>query len=232
MRKQNLKKTGIVLINIGSPKNTSLKDVRNYLRRFLSDPKVITLPWIFRKILVNCFIVPFRAKKTQHAYKKIWGEEGSPLIANSKKLQIKLQNLLDENNNDEELNGENLANDKFIVKLGMSYSEPFLQDAIKELVEIEKCNKIIILPLYPQYAEATNGSAIEDGLKFVEQQGCLQNKNIKVKVVEYFYNNQDYLSALSAIIKERLNRINNFDFVLFGKRGTGYFFFYFLSRCD
>lgn len=86
---------GILLVNLGSPDSTEVNDVRTYLREFLMDGKVIDSPWLIRKFVVECFILPRRPINSAEAYKKIWTDEGSPLIIYSKKLQAKIQNQID-----------------------------------------------------------------------------------------------------------------------------------------
>src|SRR6266498_703189 len=89
-------KRGIILMNLGSPDSTAVKDVRRYLHQFLMDGKVIDSPYLFRLLLVKGIIVPFRAPKSAEAYKSIWTKEGSPLIVHTKQLQKSLQNQIDE----------------------------------------------------------------------------------------------------------------------------------------
>src|SRR6187549_2620659 len=85
------KKTGVVLMNLGSPDSTEVKDVRKYLKQFLMDERVIDVPFLARYILINGIIVPFRAPKSAEAYKTIWTKEGSPLVVLTKQLQEALQ---------------------------------------------------------------------------------------------------------------------------------------------
>ena len=87
-------KTGVLLINLGTPDSPSVGDVRSYLSQFLNDPRVIDIPWLLRKILVNLVIVPFRAPKSAKIYKKLWTANGSPLLYYSKKVKELLQNDL------------------------------------------------------------------------------------------------------------------------------------------
>src|SRR5215212_11366916 len=89
-------KKGILLMNLGSPDSTEVKDVRKYLNEFLMDGRVIDSPWLFRLLLVKGIIVPFRAPKSAEAYKTIWTKEGSPLIVLTKQLQAALQSQVDE----------------------------------------------------------------------------------------------------------------------------------------
>src|SRR3989344_5878396 len=109
-------KTGVLLINLGTPDSPKTSDVRKYLTQFLNDPRVIDISPVGRLILVNGIIVPFRASKSAKLYEKIWTEEGSPLLVNSNKMKEALQ--------------KELGND-FVVELGMRYQNPSLESALE-----------------------------------------------------------------------------------------------------
>src|SRR5687768_10991809 len=111
-------KRGIILMNLGSPDSTAVKDVRRYLNEFLMDERVIDKPFFFRKILVGGIIVPFRAPKSAEAYKSIWTPEGSPLIVISKQLRDALNNEVDEP-----------------VAIAMRYGNPSPKATFDELVQ-------------------------------------------------------------------------------------------------
>ena len=125
-------KTGVLLINLGTPDSPSTSDVRKYLTQFLNDPRVIEINPIARFALVNGIIVPFRSSKSAKLYQHIWTKEGSPLLVNSNKMKILLQKELGE---------------KYVVELGMRYQNPSLKSALDKL-KAEKVDKIIMIPLY------------------------------------------------------------------------------------
>ena len=102
-------KTGVLLVNLGTPDSPSVPDVRKYLFEFLNDPRVIDLPWLLRKILVNVIIVPFRAPKSAKIYQQLWTDKGSPLLIYGERVKEKLQNAL---------------GDEFDVELAMRYQNP------------------------------------------------------------------------------------------------------------
>ena len=130
------KKTAVLLINVGSPDRPSLWPVRRYLNRFLNDKYVIDLPWPLRKFLVNVIIIPFRAGKSTRLYKEIWTDNGSPLIYYSLRMREALQIALDNN---------------YAIFLAMRYGKPDYREALKKIKQ-EEYNRLIIFPLYPQYA--------------------------------------------------------------------------------
>tara|TARA_B100000700_G_scaffold293497_1_gene354537 strand:+ start:184 stop:1251 length:1068 start_codon:yes stop_codon:yes gene_type:complete len=143
---QNIK-TGVLLINLGTPDSPNIKDVRNYLRQLLSSNRVIDINPIIRWILLNLFILPFRPLTSSKAYKEIWSDDGSPLLINSQNLKIAL--------------AEKLSDEKIYVELGMQCGKPSIKNAIKSLID-KGCDKIGVIPLYPQYASSSFGAAIED----------------------------------------------------------------------
>jgi ferrochelatase len=135
--------TGVLLVNLGTPRSTATGDVRRYLREFLSDPRVIDIPWLPRFLLVNCVIAPFRAPRSAAAYRTIWTAAGSPLLANGRALAAALAREL----------GPGYA-----VELGMRYAEPSLASALGALVG-RGVARIVALPLFPQHADSSFGSA-------------------------------------------------------------------------
>src|SRR5687767_2068742 len=108
-------KTGVLLINLGTPDSPAVGDVRSYLSQFLNDPRVIDIPWLWRKILVNLIIVPFRAPKSSRIYKQLWTANGSPLLFHSLKASHLLQQELGDN---------------FEVHLAMRYKNPSIPDVL------------------------------------------------------------------------------------------------------
>lgn len=145
-------KTAVLLVNLGTPNSPEVSDVRPYLREFLNDPRVIDIPWLSRKLLVNLIIVPFRSPKSSKIYKELWNEKGSPLMYHSVSLCEKLQVQL---------------GDSYHVELAMRYQNPSLEKALENIQKINP-SKIIVLPLFPQYASASSGSVFEKVMKLVQ----------------------------------------------------------------
>lgn len=140
---------GLLLINLGTPDAPTTSSVRKYLKEFLADPRVITLPAPLRYLFLYTLILPFRSKKSARAYQAIWTEEGSPLLTHGRLLVEKLQSHLGEG---------------FHVVLGMRYGNPSLHDA---LMQLSHCDKLTVLPLYPQYSSAATGSCIKKTLSLL-----------------------------------------------------------------
>ena len=171
-------KTGVLLMNIGTPSSPTIKGVRDYLREFLSDPDVIDSNPILRWVIVNLIVVPFRPKRVLPQYKSIWMDEGSPLLVNS--LNFK--------------DGLNESLDSMIVEVGMRYGSPSIESAINKLEE-SGVNQIILCPMFPQYAQATIGSCITFASKI------LDSRNIKYKTITGFFREEFFIESIVNKIK-------------------------------
>lgn len=176
-------KKGVLLVNLGSPDSPSVKDVRKYLTQFLNDKFVIDINPIARFFLVNGIIVPFRAPKSAKLYEQIWTQEGSPLITHSVKQKELLQKAL---------------GDEYVVELGMRYQNPSIESAFKKLVN-QNVDSIVALPLYPHWASSSTESSIVEINRVAEKM-----KFAKLKIIEKFYDNPDYLNALVDVAKQYL----------------------------
>ncbi|MCF8258718.1 MAG: ferrochelatase, partial [Flavobacteriales bacterium] len=139
------KKTGVLLINVGTPDSPKVGDVRKYLSQFLNDPRVIDIPWLARKLLVNAIIVPFRAPKSAKLYQEMWTEEGSPLLTFSLSFSRDLQTRLGED---------------YQVEVAMRYQSPSIENAL-EKIRKNNPDRIIVLPMYPHYASSSTGTCIQ-----------------------------------------------------------------------
>ena len=128
---------GILLVNLGSPKDLEDASIKEYLREFLSDDLVVDYPKFIQHILVNWLIVPNRYKKTQEAYSKIWTEKGSPLIHRTKELGMHLSEV-----------------SSLTIETAMRYQEPSIKDALTSLIH-KGCTSITAIPLYPHFAIST-----------------------------------------------------------------------------
>jgi ferrochelatase len=157
-----------VLNNIGTPEAPTAEAVKPYLTQFLTDPDVIPLPWLLRQILVRGFIVPKRAPASAEKYALIWQEEGSPLLVNSLSLQSELQ---------KHLSGP--------VLLGMQFGAPSMESAF-ERAKALGATEIKLVPLYPQYAEATTGSAVKKARGLAERYGLPLSVFGEFPLAEYF----------------------------------------------
>lgn len=191
-------KRAIVLMNLGSPNSTEVKDVKKYLDEFLMDERVIDKPWLFRALLVKGIIVPFRAPKSAEAYKSIWTEKGSPLIVISKQLRDALKKEVEEP-----------------VAIAMRYGNPSPKSAFDELLgKNPDLEEVIAVPLYPHYAMSSYETAVE----YAKEQHQKGGYQFKLTTIKPYYDNEEYLNALCESIKPFLN--DDYDQILFSYHGV------------
>lgn len=187
------------MVNLGTPDSTAVPDVRKYLREFLMDGRVIDIPYISRWFLVNCIIAPFRAPKSAAEYKKLWTDRGSPLLFHTEDLKEKLSNQLDAR--------------KYHVEIAMRYQSPSIEKGLKALQEA-KVRKIIVLPLFPQYASATNGSVIDKVMEIVRGWQVIPDINY----VARFMDHPLFLEAWKELTDEK-RKGKEYDAYLFSYHG-------------
>ncbi len=192
-----MSKTCVLLINLGTPDSPSVKDVRKYLFEFLNDPRVIDINPIGRFFLVNFIIVPFRAPKSAKIYKELWTKDGSPIMIYGESVKEKLQKELGDN---------------YEVELAMRYKNPSL-DEVCARMEKRGYEKIIILPLFPQYASASTGSAIEKAMKLISKWWVIP----ELKIISQFYDDENYLNCV--IEQSKKYNLNDYDHILFSYHG-------------
>ena len=184
-------KTGVLLINLGTPDSTSWWDIRRYLKEFLSDRRVIEVNRILWQIILNLFILTLRPSKTAHAYKKIWRKETneSPLLYYTRSQAKKLNNKI--------------GNDKLIIDFAMRYGNPSIKSKLNFLKD-EGCENIIILPLYPQYAAATTATVCDEvfrSLMGMRWQPSLQ-------IIPHYESEPAYIEALTKSLERKLENIS------------------------
>ena len=186
---------GILLINLGSPKDLELDSIKEYLKEFLSDDLVIDYPKLLQQILVNWIIIPSRYKNTREAYSEIWTKNGSPLI------------------NDTRILGEKVSlKSDTPVEVSMRYQFPSIKEGLVNLKK-KGCSEIFVVPLYPHYAMSTVLTT-ENEVKRIENELEL---DLKLNFIGAFYNEQEYISSLSKVIRN--NRHEESDFLLFSYHG-------------
>ncbi|HOA38485.1 MAG TPA: ferrochelatase [Flavihumibacter sp.] len=191
-------KRGIVLMNLGSPDSTSVKDVRKYLNEFLMDKRVIDIPWLSRLLLVRGIIVPFRAPKSANAYKSIWTAEGSPLIVLTRQLEAALQASMD-----------------YPVTIAMRYGTPSPKQAYEELLRREPgVEEVLVIPLYPHYAM----SSYETAAEYAKEQYDEGQYPFRLRILPAYYNEPAYLDALADSFRPYLT--GDHDHLLFSYHGV------------
>lgn len=174
MRSSDHRKTGVLLINLGSPDSPRPKDLRRYLKQFLSDPRVMGMTAPIRWLILNAFILPFRPRKISKKYQFIWQDEGFPLIHHGQKLTQRLAEELP----------------KLKIRLAMRYGNPSLQKVLDEF-KGDGIDELVILPLFPQYASATTGSVLEEVMR------CLGEWEIipGLRCIRDFFDHPGFINA-------------------------------------
>ncbi|WP_430614331.1 ferrochelatase [Flavobacterium sp. JP2137] len=187
---------GVLLVNLGSPKSPEPKDVKPYLDEFLMDERVIDLPYLYRALLVKGIILNTRPKKSAAAYKKIWWDEGSPLVVLSQRTQAKVADKMD-----------------IPVVLAMRYGEPSIAQGLEKLHQ-QGVTDVFMIPLYPQFAMATT-ETITVLAESLRQKSYPQ---MSITSLPAFFHKKEYIAALSQSIKAHLENYD-YDHLLFSYHG-------------
>ena len=184
-------KTGVLLINLGTPDSTSWWDIRKYLKEFLSDKRVIEVNPILWKIILNVFILTFRPSKTARAYKKIWmkKENTSPLrhytISQTEKVS------------------KEIANENLIIDYAMRYGNPSIKNKIINL-QNKGCEKIVILPLYPQYAAPTTATVCDEVYRTLMKLRWQPN----LQIIPHYESEPLYINAIINSLNKKISQID------------------------
>jgi ferrochelatase len=191
-----MKKTAVLLINLGTPDSPSVSHVRSYLSQFLNDPRVIDIPWLSRKALVNLIIVPFRAPKSAKIYQELWTDKGSPLLYYSNRVKDLLQAELKDKD----------------VYLAMRYKNPSIPDVLEQIRK-KNYDKITVVTMFPQYASASTGSAIEEVMRVIQKWWVIP----ELKIVSQYYDHPLYLEGF--VERSKKYNLADYDHVLFSYHG-------------
>ena len=184
-------KTGVLIINLGTPNSTSWLDIRKYLKEFLSDKRVIEVNPIVWQIILNVFILTFRPSKTAKAYKEIWMKDKniSPLLYYTQKQAEKLSSTMSEKD--------------LIIDYAMRYGNPSIRSKIATLHE-KGCENLIILPLYPQYAAATTATVCDEVYRTLMKMRWQPS----LKIVPHYESDPLYIEALVNSLNKKIKEIN------------------------
>jgi ferrochelatase len=191
------KKTGVLLMNVGTPDSPKVGDVRKYLSQFLNDPRVIDIPWIARKLLVNAIIVPFRAPKSAKLYQEMWTEKGSPLLIHSRNFRDGLQAEL---------------GDDYQVEIAMRYQNPSIEEGL-EKIRKNNPDRIIVLPMYPHYASSSTGTCIQAVMDIASKWWVIP----EMVFINQFYDLPGYVDCFAE--RGREFNLEDYDHVLFSYHG-------------
>ena len=189
---------GVLLVNVGTPDAPDAGAVRKYLREFLGDPRVLDINPVGRWLLLNLIILPRRPAQSAEAYRKVWTDEGSPLLLHSEALAAALQKALGET---------------YRVKVGMRYGNPSLAHAM-DTFRNEGLERFVVFPLYPQYAASSTGTSVSEIYRLVGQRWNVP----AVSVVAPFYDDAGMIACFASIGREVIDEVDA-DHVLFSFHG-------------
>lgn len=185
----------VLLLNLGTPQSPAVKDVRRYLRQFLSDGRVIDIPWLGRMLLVHCIIAPFRAPKSARLYRRLWTDKGSPLLFHTQALRDELQRSSTRD-----------------VYMAMRYGQPAIEPILDEIIA-KGYQSLVLMSLFPQYASSTTGSALEAVMSHLKKQNIV----LPTRVVGQFFQHRLFVDVFASNIKHWYSL--GYDHVLFSYHG-------------
>ncbi|HNZ55831.1 MAG TPA: ferrochelatase [Methylophilaceae bacterium] len=179
-------KVGILLANLGTPDAPTAQALRPYLRQFLSDRRIVEIPRIIWWFILNCIILVIRPKKSAEKYAQVWTKEGSPLLVHAQKQTQLLRGYLSQK-----------INSPHAVELGMSYGNPSIASAIEKL-KAAHCDRILVFPLYPQYAASSTASALDAVWRTL-----LKMRNVPaIRTIRSYHDHPAYIAALAKSVQE------------------------------
>ncbi len=190
-------KTGVLLVNLGTPDAPTRGAVYRYLKQFLLDRRVIDYPWLARNLLVRGIIAPFRSGTSAKLYQKLWTEEGSPIKFYGERVAAGVQERLGE---------------EFAVELAMRYQQPSIHGAVKRLMD-QQVSEIVVFPLFPQYAGATTGSVHDEVMRVLRQEESIPN----VQLINSYYDHPQMIEIYAD--NARQFELDAYDHILFSYHG-------------
>jgi len=178
--------TGILLTNLGTPESASVKDVRNYLREFLSDPRVVEFPRPLWWLVLNGIILRIRPKRSAAAYRKVWTDQGSPLLVITRQIAEALQRSLAQS-----------VDSPVKVELAMRYGTPSIAAGLEALRQAN-AQRILVLPLYPQYSATTTASTFDEISRVLRQWRWLP----ELRFINHYHDEPGYIDALASSVQQ------------------------------
>ncbi|XWY20341.1 ferrochelatase [Bisgaard Taxon 45] len=195
----NKTKTGVLLVNLGTPESPTPKAISHYLWQFLTDPRVVDLPRYTWYPLLKGIILPLRSKRIAKNYASIWTEKGSPLLAITREQQQALQAYFQQHKKN------------IVVEIAMTYGQPSIPSAMQKLAA-QHVDNLIVLPLYPQYSSSTTGAVFDAFAQAMKTQRGM----LPFEFIHSYHTHEDYIGALVAAIQEHYQPD---EFLLFSFHG-------------
>ena len=203
-------KTGVLLVNLGTPDAPTRGAVYRYLKQFLLDRRVIDYPWLPRNLLVRGIIAPFRSGSSAKLYERVWTDKGSPLKIYGYEVAEELQKIMPED---------------YHVELAMRYQTPSIDNAIKNLIDA-RVENIIVFPMFPQYASATVGSVHEEVMRIISKYDSIPN----MKFISSYYDHEAIIDVFSKNAQKF--DLKSYDHILFSFHGIPQRQLRKADRCD
>lgn len=199
-----LPRTGVIITNLGTPDAPEPQALKRYLREFLSDPRVIEVPRLIWWFILNLVIIPLRSKSSAKNYKKVWTDKGSPLLDITLRQAAALQTKID----------QSFGTGKVVVRPAMRYGNPSIENALKSFAK-DNIQNIIVLPLYPQYCAATNGSTFDAFAKKLLKYRWVP----EFKFISGYHMKPSYINAMAETVTEYIKTKGMPDLFLFSYHG-------------
>ncbi len=196
MADSSFDRSGVLLVNLGSPDSPEVPDVREYLDEFLSDPRVVDVPWPIRQAVLKLIILPFRPADSAEGYEEVWESDGAPLINTTENVADQLRERVDAP-----------------ISIGMRYRKPSIAKGVDELVD-QGVRDIFLIPLYPHYAMSSYETVVAKTREVVDE----HDRSLDLTVQPPFYDDDDYIDALVDSAGAYLER--DFDKILFSYHGV------------
>jgi ferrochelatase len=201
---------GVLLINLGTPDAPTAPAVRRYLAEFLADPRVVEIPRVVWRALLHGIILRVRPARSAQRYAAIWTRDGSPLLAHSQRQKVLLSGFLGQR-----FKTLGLPADHALVELGMRYGTPSIADALYRLHDAG-CDRVLVLPLYPQYAASTSGSAVD---ALFAAAGQLRRVPA-LRIIDSYHDDPGYIGALAQSINDYWARSGRGDRLVLSFHGV------------
>ena len=197
-------KTGVILVNIGSPEEPSKHAVAKFLRSFLSDSRVVEIPRVIWWLLLNGLVIPLRVKRVAEAYRSIWLPEGSPLTVHTQALAEKVLKTL-----------EDSGSDRFTkVSWAMTYGRPSIAEKVEQLTR-EGADKVLLIPLFPQYSSTTTGAVYDNVANLIKRKRNVPD----FYIVKEYHQHPEYIEALALRTEEHWAKYGRNDKLLMSFHG-------------
>ncbi|MBI1422809.1 MAG: ferrochelatase [Gammaproteobacteria bacterium] len=196
-------RTGILLVNLGTPNAPTAAAVRRYLGEFLSDPRVVEIPRLIWWLILNGIVLRFRPKRVAHAYASIWMDGGSPLLVYSRAIADALRARCEA-----ELGGP------VLVELAMRYGSPAMRDVLRKMRE-QQVERLFVLPLYPQYSATTSATVFDALAAELKHWRWLP----ELRMSMHYHDHPQYIKALAASIRDGFTRHGRPDKLVFSFHG-------------